>query len=84
MVFEVFFAAAGEGRVVCCSGQDVSWTGGDCGGCGRLLGKGGEEAEVVGLVGEIYVCGVWRRPDWGIFIDVRHGGGEGIKVGATK
>ena len=54
------------------------------GGCGGLLGEGGKEAEVLGLVGEIYVCRVGRRSDCGIFVDVRHDGGEGIKVGATK
>lgn len=32
MVFEVFFATAGEGWVVCCSGRDVSWTLGKWGG----------------------------------------------------
>ena len=31
MVFEVFFAAAREGGVVCCSGKDVSWTWGKSG-----------------------------------------------------
>lgn len=34
MVFEVFFAAAGEGGMVCCSGNDVSWT---LGGSGEVV-----------------------------------------------
>lgn len=86
MVFEVFFAAAGKGGMVCCcSGKDVSCTLWESGqGGGGLLGEGGEEAEVLGLVGKIYVCRVGRRPDCGIFVDVGHDGGEGIKVGATK
>lgn len=43
MVLEVFFAAAGEGGVVCCSGECVSWRyRGESGEVdGVLLGDGG-------------------------------------------
>lgn len=50
-----------------------------------LLGESGEEAEVLGFVGEIGVCGVWGCSDRRIFVDVGHGyeGGNNCSSGLT-